>query len=337
MAVALLSSTSATFTERDVKKGITVQIAMDCPITTMMGAAPAPLASVHEWEVKTYATPVTTTLVEGDKNFTFQNNLGNKYMLGNRFQKLGRPVAVTKEMKLLANQYNRPDPLVDNITDKTTELYVDVEAFHGSDIEAAAPSAGVSGSVARAPARWISNANGRFTDSATTPDAGARTPTSSILVSKTNASDVTETELENLMASVATARKKAGLRFVAPCTMAMRLNIDGFSRVDKTGSTSSSFPVSRFNQDQNGTIEREIKRYNSAAGSVEFLTVFQLDSTIHALILSPDLLKKAYAQGVMVNKLADNGVQDERLIDVLHTVECLNPQAHGKIITGATA
>jgi hypothetical protein len=339
MSAAATTSRSSTFTERDVRKGAIELIAMDTPVSsTLVKKGPKPLETTPEWELKTYGTPVTTGVIEGEKpsSSDFQNNLSNKYMLKGRFIKQWRPVAVTKEMQLMGNQYNRPDALADNIMDKSKELYVDVEAFTLSDNEAAAPVASTTASSGRGIFRWLSNANGRFTDSDTTPVAAVRTPTGSILVSKTNASDITETEIAGLITSVAKARKKAGMRFMGVCTPEMRDAFDSYSRTDKSYTT-SAFPVSRFSQKQ-GSIDREVTFYKSANGTVELLTSFQLDSTVHFGLLSPDLIEMRYAQPVLVNPDHSTSAQvKEREIDVIYVLECLNPQAHGKAITGATA
>ena len=336
MAIALTTDRSSTFTERDVRKGVIDMIAMDTPVTsTLVKKGPKPLETTPEWELKTYGSPSKSGTIEGATP-SFSNNLANKYMLKGRFIKQSRNVAVTKEMQLLGNQYNRPDALADNIKDGITQLYVDVEFASLSDDEAVAPVASTTASEGRGIARWISNANGRFTDTDTTPTSAARTPTGSILVSKTNASDITEAEIAGLITSVATTRKKAGMRMMGVCTPLMRDEFDGYSRTDKSY-TSSAFPVSRFAQKQ-GTIDREVTFYKSSNGTVELLTSFQMDTTAHFLLLSPDMIELRYAQSVLVNPDHSTSAQvKEREIDVIYVLECLNPQAHGKAITGATA
>lgn len=337
MAYAKTTSTSATFTERDVRKGVTDQIALETPVQSMIGKDPSPLNTTPEWEMKTYAARVSTGQLEawepGESDF--QNNLANKAMLKGRFIKQARAVGVTKEMKLMGNQYNRPDPLTDNIADKSKELYGDVETFINSDTESVAPSAGTVASSGRSIWRWLSNDNSRFTDSDTTPTSTYRTPTGNIVVSKTNASDVTEPEIAAMITSVAKTRRKAGLRFVGLCTPEMRDTFDSFSRTDKSFTT-SAYPVSRFAQTQ-GTIDREVTLYKSSNGSIELMTSFDLDSTVHFGLISPDLLKLGYAQSVMVNKEGASSQIEKRVIDVIYVLKCLHPGAGGKVITGATA
>lgn len=337
MAIAKTTDRSATFTERDVRKGITEIIALDTPVTSTVGKDPAPLETTPEWELKTYASRTAAGVIEGYEPVAadFQNNLSNKAMLKGRFIKQWRPVAVTKEMRLMGNQYNRPDPLQDNIMDKTKEIYSDVEYFLLSDTEAVAPVSGTTASSGRSIPRWISNDNARFTDADTTPTATYRTPAASILVSKAAASDITESEIAGLITNVASTRRKAGLRFMGICTPLMRDVFDGYSRVDKSYTT-SAYPVSRFAQKQ-GTIDREVTFYKSSNGTVELMTSFDLDSTVHFLLLSPDLIRLGYAQGVKVNNEGASSQIDKRVIDVIYVNKCLNPGAHGKAITGATA
>lgn len=337
MAIAATTGRSATHTERDVRKGVTDVIALDTPWTSTVGKDPAPLETTPEWQQKTFASRVTTGVIEGYEPVAadYQNNFANKNMLKGRFIKMWRPVAVTKEMKLMGNQYNEGDPLAANILDFTKVLYSDVETFLLGDVESVPPSAGVTASSGRSVFRWLSNANGRFTDTDTTPAASFRTPASHILVSKTNASDVTEEEITGLITSVATTRRKAGMRFMGMCTPLMRDRFDGLSRTDKSF-TSSAYPVSRFAQKQ-GKIDREITFYKSSNGAIELMTSFDLDSTVHFGLLSPDLFRLAYAQGVKVNNEGASSQIDKRVIDVIFVNKCLHLGASGKIITGATA
>jgi hypothetical protein len=337
MAVAATTSRSTTHTEREVRKGVTKQIALDTPVCSTLGKDPRVLETTPEWELKTYAARTTDGVIEGDEPASgdFQNNLANKTMLKGRFKKQWRPVGVTKEHRLMANQYNEGDPLAANVMDFTAVLYSDVELTLLSDDEAVAPSAGATASKCRGFPRWVSNDNARFTDADTTPNASYRTGTDQILVSKTNASDVTETEIAGLITAVATARRKHGLRFIGLCTPAMRDVFDSYSRTDKSYTT-SAFPVSRFSQKQ-GSINREVTMYRSSNGSVELLTSFDLDATVHFFLMSPDLLRLAYAQPVKVSNEGASSQIDKRVIDAIYVPKCLNPQAHGKAITGATA
>lgn len=339
MAYAATTGRAAANIEKDVRKQVIEQIAMDTPFTSsIVKKGPKPLETTPEWQVKTYASPSKTAVVEGTKPGTsdFQNNLSTRKHLKGRFIKLWRPVAVTKEQKLMGGLYNGHGTLADNILDKTKELNVDVEYQSLSDDEATAPSAGVTASSGRSLFRWISNDNARFTDTDTTPDSSLRTSSSAIVVSKTNASDVAEPEIQGMITAVATARKKAGMRFMGLCPPLMRDQFDSFSKLDKQA-TSSAYPVSQWNQTV-GTINREVTFYRSSNGSVELITSFQMDSTVHFGLITPDMVEIRYAQGVMVNPDTSSSSQvDEREIDVIYVLECLNPQAHGKVITGATA
>lgn len=349
--------TSTTFSERDVQKGFISMIEMDCPVTMMIPKKPAPLRNIHEWQLKNFAAPDYTAIAEGVKptDANFQNNLANKNMLAGRFQKIWRPIAVTKEAKLMANQYSVSNLLADNIADKTAELYVDIESLLLSDQDSKPAASGV-GSQTRSIVRWASNNDARFVagtgannDSATIPpsysvagsgvagSAGGpvtRTPLASIVAGAT-AATITEAQLNTLILSVATTRKKQGMRFTGLCQPDVRNTFDDFSKVDKTFTGTANYPVSRFAQEQ-GSIDREITRYKSSMGSVELMTTFRMTSEVLFLLLSPELLALKYAQSVMVTPLAENAVQDERVIDVLLVNEMLNPQAFGKIISTAT-
>jgi len=337
MAVLATTGRTSTLFERDVRKGVTETIALDTPVSSTIGKDPAPLETTPEWEIKNFANRSSAGWIEGvtPVDGDYVNNEANHYMLKGRFIQQLIPVGVTKIQKLLGNAYNRKNPLADNVMDSTAVLYSNVETMVLSDDEATAPVAATTASNGRSFLRWISNDDSRFTDAATTPVSTWRTPAASILVSKAAASDVTETEFAGLITSVATTRRKAGLRFMGVCTPLARDAFDGFSRADKSYTT-SNFPTSRFAQKQ-GTIDREVTFYKSSNGSVELMTSFDLHSTCHFALLSPDLLKFAYAQSVQVANEGATSQVEKRVIDVIHVPKCLNPGAHGKIISGATA
>jgi len=341
MSAAATTGTSATHTERQVLSGFQTLIAMKTPLRAKIKTAPKPLVTTPEWECRTYHDPVTTGYIEGviPAVADAQNNLGTKTMLKGRFIKLLRHVAVTKEMKLMGNQYNEADPMGANIKQATEEIYVDCEAQLASDDECAVPAAGATASTSRSIFRWLSNADGRMTETTTRPDSAYRTPASHVVVSKAAAADVTEVDVRGLITSVATSRKDDGLRFLGVCTPLMRDRFDDFSRTH-TGATTDTREdqaVYRFAQSQ-GTVNREITLYKSSNGRIELMTSHRLDSTVHFGLLTPEHLELGYAQGVVVNPESSPSAQvSHREIDVIYVLmpRCLN--SHGKIITGATA
>jgi hypothetical protein len=77
--------------------------------------------------------------------------------------------------------------------------------------------------------------------------------------------------------------------------------------------------------------------YKSSNGAIELMTSFDLDPTVHFGLISPDLIRLAYAQGVKVNMEGASSQIEKRVIDVIYVTKMLFPGAHGKIITGATA
>jgi len=341
MAAAATTGTSSTHTERQVLSGFQTLIAMKTPLRAKIPTGPKPMVTTPEWEARTFHDAVTTGYLEGQIPAVAdaQNNLGTKTMLKGRFMKLLRNVAVTKEMRLMGNQYNESDPMGANIKQATEELYVDVETQIADDDECVVPSAGATASVGRSLFRWLSNADGRLTETTTRPDSAYRTPAAHIVVSKAAAADVTEVDVRGLITQVAKSRKDDGLAFLGVCTPEMRDRFDDFSRVH-TGATTSTREdqaVYRFAQTP-GTINREITLYKSSNGRIELMTCHRLDSTVHFGLLTPEHLKLGYAQGVVVNPESSPSPQvSHREIDVIYVLMPLCLNSHGKIITGATA
>lgn len=343
MPVGTTTSNTTLSTERQVLKKFTESIAMDTPIRSRIRTEEKPLSTTPEWGIEGYHARSKAGWIEGARptDAQAQSNQGTEGFLKGRFIKLLRPVRVTKEQELMHAQYvnKGKDPMAKSVEQATKELYVDAEFQIMSDDEAVAPAAGTTASASRGLFRWLSNANGRFTDADTTPVAGLRTPTTSIIVSKATPADVAETDIRNLVTSVVTARKKTGQRLMGVCQPTMRDRFDDFSRITGVpleGATETQ-AVYRFNQKQ-GSIDREITFYKSSNGRIELETCFNMDPTVHFGAISMELLALGYAQPVMVNPESGTSAQvKEREIDTLFVLMPLLLTGAGKIITGATA
>lgn len=340
MAQVLDTTISSTHRVRDVRESFITLIGMETPVSSRLKKSPKPMSSTPEWPVKTYASASSAGVIEGTpvSSANDENNLANKTMLLGRFQRLQRQPAASKESILLAKQYAVPtDVFQDNVKDKTLELHRDVEYTVLSDNESVPASAGVTASKTRGIPRWVSNDDARFTDAATTPNSSYRTPTGSVLVSKAAASDVTEANVQSLTQSVATTRKRVSTNFWGICSPAMKSQFTTFTRTDLNGSSNSSFPVRRFNQTLGDTITMNVTRYESDFGAIDLMTSFWLDSSVHFLLLDMEMAEIGYAQAPQFTELAFDGATRRGIIDAIIVCEVLNPQAHGKAITGATA
>jgi hypothetical protein len=340
MAQVLDTSVSATHRVRDVRQSFIAIIGMETPVLSRFKKAPKPMSSTPEWPLKTYADAATTGVVEGTPASSAgdENNLSNKTMLLGRFQRRQRQPAASKEAILLSKQYAVPtDVFQDNVKDKTLELHRDLEAIVLSDNESVLPVAGTTASKTRSIPRWVSNDDARFTDAATTPVAAYRTPAASIIVSKATADLVIETEIQGLTSSVATARRKVSTNFWGICQPLMKSTFTSYTRTDLNGQSSSTFPVRRFNQQLGDTISMNVTGYESDFGDIDLMTSFNLDSSVHFLLLDMDMVEVGYAQAPQFTELPYDGATKRGLIDALIVCEVLNPKAHGKAITGATA
>lgn len=332
---------STTIRERDVKKNPIILIGTKCPVGSRLPKVPAPLSSTPEWETKTYDTPTTSGVIEGyvpgTSDSDWQNNIAQRKILKTRFIKVWRNVRVTKEAMLMVNQFTtNKDPMSDNTNDKMVEVHRDIETMLLKDQEAVAPASGTTASLTRSIPRWISNDNSRFSDTDTTPDSTRRTSAAAILVSKTTAADVTEPNVRSVLQAVATSREEDSTAFLGVCSPAMRTQFTSFSLTDKNGSTSTNFPLRRWNQ-KSQEIEAKVTRYNSDFGPIDLITSFRMDSSVHFLFLDMDMIEIRYAQAPKITPLPDDGASQKRMIDAILCCAVLNPQAHGKAITGATA
>jgi len=331
---------STTFRERDVKANPVILIGTQCPVTSRMRKGPKPLSSTPEWVVKTYAAPTTTGVIEGaaPTSANAESNLTNKGLLKSRFIKSRRFVQVSDEANLMAKQYGVSAATVfaDNRTDKGVEIHRDIEAVTLADQESVPAAADTTASVTRGIPRWLSNGNGNFTDTDTTPTSTFRTPTGSIINNKAAASNVAESDIRTALQTVAETRKIDSTNFMGVCRPAMRSQFASFTFTDKNGSTSSNFPLRRWNQTE-GEIASTVTRYNSDFGPIDLITSHLIDSTCHMLGLDMEMLEIGYAMAPTYEELPRDGANQRGQWLALYVPECLNPQAHFIATSRATA
>lgn len=325
---------------RDVRQQKIEQTAMDTPVTSMLPKGPGPESSTPEWILKKYNNARTTAVAEGETGAS-QNNIGNSVFLKGRYQKMDRNPEATKESILLVKQHGtKKNTFEDNVMDCYTELAVDIEATVLSDNESVPadnsnPLAKVA-SKTRGLLRWLSNANGRFSDAATTPDAAYRTKAAQIVASKATAADVLESDITGLVKETAKARKKGGNSFVGICTPDMIDRIGGFSIAKDAGAAFATFPVYGWEQ-KLGEINREVLMIKTNLGRIALVPSFCLDESVcHFVLLDKAMAELQYAQKPMLVKDPDKRTGERGALDVLFVNAVLNPQAHGKVIVGAT-
>ncbi len=343
MSVDTMYDTSfdtATIRTRDVRKDPVIAIGTKCPVTSRQVKAPKLMNSTPEWEWKTYPSTRTTGMIEGTAPVQgdAQSDIDFRYQMKSRFIKQFRYVELTKEAQLMVRQYSETgDPWQNNINFFNVQLHRDVEATSLADIESVPPSVGTVASTTRGIARWLSNASSRFSDTATTPVATVRTPTTSIQANTaSDSSDFTEAQLRRILTSVATARKEDSTTFLGVCAPSMRNQFTSFSLTDKAGSTSSNFPLRRWNQTER-QIQASITKYNSDFGPIDLMTSFLLDSTTLLLLLDMGMVEIGYAQDVQYQELPYDGVKRKGLLDVIFVEQVMNCQSCGIVTTRNTA
>jgi len=332
---------TTTFRERDVKQNPVILIGTQCPVISRMKKGPKPLSSTPEWVVKTYATPSTSGVIEGaiPTSADAENNLSNKGLIKSRFIKQRRFVQVSDEANLMAKQFGVSAATVfaDNRIDKGVEIHRDIESVTLKDQDGVPPVADTTASVVRGLPRTLSNADANFAgDTATQPAAAYRTPTTSILNNLTLASDVTEVNYRTALQSVAETRKIDSTTFLGVCRPAMRSQFTSFTMTDKNGSTSSNFPLRRWNQTE-GELSAFCTKYNSDFGPMDLITSHLVDSTCHLLGLDMDMVELGYAMAPTYEELPRDGANQRGQWTAIYVVMNLNPQAHLIATSRATA
>ena len=325
---------------RDVRESYITLIGMETPVSSRLNKAPRPMSSTPEWVLKTYASASTAGVIEGTApayGSVGENNYANKTMLLGRFQQLARYPYVSKTAGLVSKQYAvSADAFQDNVKDKGIELHRDIEATILSDNESVAEVAATTASKTRSIPRWVSKDDNRFTDTGTTPAFAYRTPSGSIVASISAATSITEDHISTIVQSVASTRKRASTTFWGVCQPGTKAQFTSFTRTADAGASFATFPVRRFNQTSGDTITMNVTRYESDFGPIDLMTSFQMDSSVWFLLLDLEMAEIGYAQPPTFTKLPFDGASDRGLWDAFIVTEVLNPQAHGKIISGAT-
>lgn len=326
---------------RDVRKSFIMQIAMESPVISMMKKAPKPTSNIVEWPLKTYSAPRTTGVVDGTDvtSDEYENNQANKTMLGGRYQHFRRVPAVSNEADVMEQYGGVTDPMMDNVTDKTLEIWRDLEATILSDNESVASATGVA-SLLRGITRWLSNANARFTDTQTTPAAAYRTPVTSIVTGKALAANVSEDDFLNLLLNVSKARLKS-TTLLGICTPDMRARADSYTRTDEK-TTATNAPVYRFNHSDASEVSFEVKRFSSSQGNMDLMTHYYLPNDVdgnpvHVIALDKEKVEVGTVKAPAFRELPDLGGGRRGIIEAKIVLECLAPNAHGIIKAGATA
>jgi hypothetical protein len=270
-----------------------------------------------------------------------ESNLANKGLLKSRFIKSRRFVQVSDEANLMAKQYgvSAASVFADNRTDKGIEIHRDIEAVTLKDQESVPAVADSTASVTRGIPTWLSNTTGLtslFTDTDTAPASGFRTPTGSIINNKAAASDVSESDIRAALQSVAETRKIDSTSFMGVCRPAMRSQFASFTFTDKNGSTSSNFPLRRWNQTE-GVIASTVTRYNSDFGPIDLITSHLIDTTCHMLGLDMEMLEIGYAMAPTYEELPRDGANQRGQWLAIYVPQVLNPQAHFIATSRATA
>ena len=324
-----------THQKRDVRATAIEKIAMKSPVFSGLKKSPKPKSSTPEWVIKTFADADATAVAEKDVDTStdLENNAANRAILKSRYHKRRRVPAVGDVADVADERYTDGTTLFkDNVKDKMKELYVDCETIVLDDNEAVAGSGASTASETRGAARWLSNAAARFSDSDTTPAAGYRTPTGSVLSGKAAPSNITEDQVEDVLQSIAETRKDEMERalkcLVSP---AMRRRFGKFTRLDET-ETSTAMPLRRFNQKE-GILDRRVRKYISDFGEVDLMTHYRLPSNVHFLALDMDALELGVLRAPRFKELEDRGAGPVGIVDVIFVLMCLNPAAHGGAFT----
>jgi hypothetical protein len=323
---------------RDVRPTAIQVIAMKTPVFSAARKGLKPMHSTPEYPVKTFNAPVITGTVERDiTEADITNNVANTDHLKSRFHMNRKVVGATKTANVLGKLYADTATIVaSSAKDAFLEMNVEFEAVTLADQEAVPGVTNTVASVTRGLPRLCSNADARFTDTATTPPTAYRTPAGNIMAGVANANTVKEDDVEGLLASAATVRNgDPEGNWIGLCSPAMRRQFGTFTRLD-TNATTTAMPLRRFNGTE-GVINRKVRKYLSDFGDLDLITAYRMDAVVHFMAYDQNLVDIGVAQAPVKRDLEDRGAGPVSLIDAIWVCMGLNPKDFVKITSVGTA
>ncbi len=332
MADLLDSALSADFRIRDVGKVFALARAEETPLSSMIKKGPKPKSSLFEFPFKTRHAPSDNAISDGVDVADGEviNNEANKHMIQARVQKSRVVIGVSDIAEELGNEYAVNGTLVaDNLADGFVLARENLEVTllkAGDSIPYASSSVP---NRTRGLTSWIRSANPGSPDLPV--PAAALTPAGNILTGQAAATDITETEVNAIMQSIATQARKNGTWdvFVSPSFKAV---FTGWARTGVQSAT--ALPLRRWTADmKDGTMSLNISVYESDFGKLRLHTHFSLPSGVHALFVDMTALELRPVRNATMKALEYRGGGHRRFIEYIQGLEVSNPTVHGKITT----
>lgn len=320
---------------RDVSNTFTVTRAEETPFSSMIRKGPKPKSTLFEYPIKVRHTPSDNAVADGVdvSDGDVINNEANKKLIQARVQKGRVAYGVSDLAEELGEEYavsgglladNRVDALV--LCKENLEVTLLKTGDSQAHIDNSNPM------KTRGLCSHVRTSNP--TDGDLPLPSIALAPSGNILSGQTNASDVTEEELLDVLQSIATAARQMKTVHVL-ASPAMRRTISGWMKF--APEVSGKVNVRHFNQEvekgKANELTLTVDRVTCDFGKFFLHTHFSLPSGVHAIIVDMEMVQLRAVRTPKLTKLEYRGGKHVEFFEQVSGLEVSNPRCCGKVTT----
>ena len=306
---------SAVSNHEDLGSILTILAPEETPLLSLISKSNA-TSTFHEWTVDALSAPNTAGVAEGADVTSFDDKFSGRARLGNYTQKFRRTYRVTDTQQAVKSV--GPANIAGAKAKALREIKRDIEAAISSDNDRTVENGAGTPYALRGLGDWL--------DSAGPSDVASeyRTPTGSILTSAP-----TEITFNDVVGSIF---EKNGEMNSLTCIagLALRKKISEFTRQDNNASE-TVYQVTQAAESKKVTLS--VTMFDSDFGLVKVVNAnpaCAVDNN-RGYVINPKYLGCSTLTPLRTNDLEDQGGGPRGYCDTHVTLECLHPQAHGKI------
>jgi hypothetical protein len=313
---AKLGTGSAISNREDLSNELTLLAPEETPLLSLCAKGKAS-GTFSEWTADVLSAPSTAGISEGTDVTSFDDKFASRARLGNYTQIFRRDYIVSNLQQAVSSV--GPANVAQAEAKSMRELKRDVEAAICSDNDRSVENGAGTPYALRGLGDWL--------DSAGPSDVPAayRTPSASIRLSAPN-----ETNFNDIIASIYTVNGEANnLTLIAG--VALRKVISNFTR--SSGAATDEF-VYRVNQDATAKkVTHAVTLYESDFGIVNIINANPacMPNQNRGYVVNPKYLGFNTLIPMGSTRLENQGGGERGFVDMVGTLVCKHPGAHGKI------
>jgi hypothetical protein len=313
---AKLGTGSAISNREDLSNELTLLAPEETPLLSLCAKGKAS-GTFSEWTADVLSAPSTAGISEGTDVSSFDDKFASRARLGNYTQIFRRDYIVSNLQQAVSSV--GPANVAQAEAKSMRELKRDVEAAICSDNDRSVENGAGTPYALRGLGDWL--------DSAGPSDVPAayRTPTDSILTGAPN-----ETTFNNIIASIYTVNGEANnLTLIAG--VALRKVISNFTRSSGAATSEAVYTV---NQDASAKkVTHAVSIYESDFGIVNVINGNPacMPSSTRGYVVNPKYLGFNTLIPMGSTRLENQGGGERGFVDMVGTLVCKHPGAHGKI------